>query len=346
MNGTAPVMPVDCPPACRRRRSAASTPDGNSVSVTLIGPGPFEAPERERDRCTDAPRRATPRRTTVIDSVADPIPDAGDTCSHGWFGVAVHVTVPLPLWISRITCAAVWRRTRHRLSPRRSAARFDPKPTSGSVLTVSSAALLVTAPALLVTRTRYRFPPRVEAPTVIENRRGRTYGAAAGDVHPRHRVRRNLPLVGWSGFAVAVTVNCANWLPAATTTFAGCTWIWGAAAADCVSVKVWPAIVTVALRADSDGLAPYTYVATPLPDPAPAVTTTQDALLTAVQLQPAGPVTVIVPKLLVGPTDDCVADNANVQMTVPPKTRTSAKSSCVPASADTAPAAMIRLLAC
>ena len=34
-----------------------------------------------------------PTDTTLIDRLADPLPDAGLTCSHGWFDAAVHVTV-------------------------------------------------------------------------------------------------------------------------------------------------------------------------------------------------------------------------------------------------------------
>src|SRR5262245_41512389 len=42
-----------------------------------------------------------------IVSVADPLPDAGETRSHGLVEVAVHVTVPAPLCVKRTVCAEV-----------------------------------------------------------------------------------------------------------------------------------------------------------------------------------------------------------------------------------------------
>ena len=37
-----------------------------------------------------------PTNTILTDRLADPLPDAGLTCSHGWFDAAVHDTVPAP----------------------------------------------------------------------------------------------------------------------------------------------------------------------------------------------------------------------------------------------------------
>ena len=42
-----------------------------------------------------------------IVSVAGPLPDVGDTTSHGAVDVAVHVTVPAPLCVSRTVCEGV-----------------------------------------------------------------------------------------------------------------------------------------------------------------------------------------------------------------------------------------------
>ena len=60
-----------------------------------------------------------------------------------------------------------------------------------------------------------------------------------------------------------------------------------------VTVKVWPAIVAVALRDEAAVFAPTLNVTVPLPLPlAPLVTVIHGALLAAVQAQPAGLVTV------------------------------------------------------
>jgi hypothetical protein len=63
-----------------------------------------------------------------------------------------------------------------------------------------------------------------------------------------------------------------------------------------VTVNVLPAIVTVPVRGDTDVFAAELKLTEPLPAPdAPAVTVSQLSLLTAVQAQPAGAVTVTVP---------------------------------------------------
>ena len=98
MNGTAPVTPVRLSTGVSTMPNGlADVPFGMSVSVTVIGPGAFAAPvRRQRDRAGDGARRAATRRlaTTLTDRLAEPVPDAGLTCSHGWFDAAVHVTVP------------------------------------------------------------------------------------------------------------------------------------------------------------------------------------------------------------------------------------------------------------
>jgi hypothetical protein len=56
---------------------------------------------------TVAPAARPPAETTLRERFAEPVPDAGLTCSHGWFDVAVQATVPEPLCVNRTTCAAV-----------------------------------------------------------------------------------------------------------------------------------------------------------------------------------------------------------------------------------------------
>ena len=77
--------------------------------MTAIGPALFAAPVNvnviARRRCRPPATRRS--RTTLIDRFAEPLPDGGLTCSHGWFDAAVHVTVPLPLCVRRTTCAEV-----------------------------------------------------------------------------------------------------------------------------------------------------------------------------------------------------------------------------------------------
>ena len=71
-------------------------------------------------------------------------------------------------------------------------------------------------------------------------------------------------------------------------------------AAACVTVRVWPAIVTEPVREDVDVFAATESETVPFPVPdAPEVTEIQDAVLDAVQLQPEVPVTVAV----IGPPD-------------------------------------------
>ena len=65
---------------------------------------------------------------------------------------------------------------------------------------------------------------------------------------------------------------------------------------DCDTVNVWPAIVSVPVRADVDPLAAMLNVVVPLPLPlAPAVMVIQDALLVAFQVHPLPAVTVVLP---------------------------------------------------
>src|SRR5439155_10212164 len=54
----------------------------------------------------DATRPAANCVETV--NVAGPVPDAGETASHGVVAAAVHVTVPAPVCTRRTVCAGVW----------------------------------------------------------------------------------------------------------------------------------------------------------------------------------------------------------------------------------------------
>jgi hypothetical protein len=53
------------------------------------------------------PAGGAPEDETLIERSADPVPEEGLIWSHGWLGVAVHVTVPGPFCLSRTVCAAV-----------------------------------------------------------------------------------------------------------------------------------------------------------------------------------------------------------------------------------------------
>jgi len=48
-----------------------------------------------------------PLAVTLTVNVALPDPEDGETTSHGCDGVAVHVTAPAPLWVTRTGCADV-----------------------------------------------------------------------------------------------------------------------------------------------------------------------------------------------------------------------------------------------
>jgi hypothetical protein len=68
-------------------------------------------------------------------------------------------------------------------------------------------------------------------------------------------------------------------------------------AAACVTVKVWPAMVSVPVRGLEFGLLATANPTAPLPEPeAPLVTVIQASLLTAVQLHPPGAVTLELPE--------------------------------------------------
>jgi len=81
-------------------------------------------------------------------------------------------------------------------------------------------------------------------------------------------------------------------------------------------VTVWPAMVSVPVRGDVAVLAAMENATAPFPLPlAPDVMASQEALLVAVQLQPAGVVTVLPLKLAAAPGVSAVGDTVNVQGT-------------------------------
>lgn len=78
--------------------------------------------------------------------------------------------------------------------------------------------------------------------------------------------------------------------------------------------KPWPATVTVAVRGVVPLFAATLKVTVPFPDPLePPVTVTHGAPLTAVQVHPAGAVTVTLGHAAVAGTAELVADNVKVQ---------------------------------
>ena len=81
-----------------------------------------------------------------------------------------------------------------------------------------------------------------------------------------------------------------------------------------VTVTVWPATVSVPVRGDVAVLAAMENATPPLPLPlAPDVMVIQEALLVAVQLQPAGAVTLALLELAAAPGLSAVGETVNVQ---------------------------------
>jgi hypothetical protein len=84
---------------------------------------------------------------------------------------------------------------------------------------------------------------------------------------------------------------------------------------DCVTVNVLPAMVSVPVRDAVDVLAAVEKLTVPLPAPvAPAVTVIQLSLLTAVQLQPVGAVTAVLPVAPPEATDCDVGEIVSVHV--------------------------------
>jgi hypothetical protein len=104
-----------------------------------------------------------------IVSVAGPLPDVGDTTSHGVVEDAVQVTVPAPLWKSRTVWAEV---CEVKAAPVDTAAKTSDVLSSaiggGAALTVSVAALVVAVPTLFVNTALNRLPLS-EAAVVVVN---------------------------------------------------------------------------------------------------------------------------------------------------------------------------------
>ncbi len=86
---------------------AVDVPLGRDVSVTATGPVVLPAPVNVSvtlPLCVDPTLSAN---CTEIVRVADPLPDVGDTTSHGTVEAAVQLTVPAPVCVSRTICADV-----------------------------------------------------------------------------------------------------------------------------------------------------------------------------------------------------------------------------------------------
>ena len=88
--------------SCVVTREPGGTALGKMIRKTLL-----QVDDLAIAPATELPIGNPGTETTLIARSAEPLPDAGLTCSHGWLGVAVHVTVPAPLCRSRTTCAAV-----------------------------------------------------------------------------------------------------------------------------------------------------------------------------------------------------------------------------------------------
>jgi hypothetical protein len=86
-------------------------------------------------------------------------------------------------------------------------------------------------------------------------------------------------------------------------------------AAACVTVNVWPPIVSVAMRCDAFGLAATLNDVEPLPLPLapPVIVNHAESLLAAVQAHPLGAVTLVEPVPPADPIPWLVGDSANVQ---------------------------------
>ncbi len=82
----------------------------------------------------------------------------------------------------------------------------------------------------------------------------------------------------------------------------------------CVTVTVWPAMVSVPVRGDVAVLAAMENATVPLPLPlAPDVMVSQEALLVAVHVQPAVVVTVLLPEVAAAPGVSEVGETVKVQ---------------------------------
>ena len=113
--------------------------------------------------------------------------------------------------------------------------------------------------------------------------------------------------------------------PVAVTDTLPLVWLYGAdtlvgemageqATPACVTVAVWPAIVTEPIRCVPVGLAAIESTTAPLPLPdAPLVTVIHESALTAVQAQPLTDVTEMLPAVAPDDTDTLVDDRVNVQ---------------------------------
>src|SRR5258708_2482590 len=117
----------------------------------------------------DPPAGVAPGTSETV-SAADPVPDAGDTCSHALFEAAVHVTVSAPVCVSLSVCAAVRNAGAPAMMPKASDAR-----SAASVTPVAALAVAVTgmdaslrSPFTLYATTRNRYVPPAVADVNVQ----------------------------------------------------------------------------------------------------------------------------------------------------------------------------------
>ena len=109
MKGTAPVTPVLLSSGVSTTPNGAVDAPAIVRSVTVMGPAVLDAPENASvtDPVTSPPIGRPLTNATATVSVAGPMPLAGLTVSHGWFEVAVQLTLAVPATESRTVSAAV-----------------------------------------------------------------------------------------------------------------------------------------------------------------------------------------------------------------------------------------------
>ena len=93
VTGIDPAMPVALSGGVSMNpKGYVLAPDGTTVSVTDTGPAVLPAPVSARviDPVLVPLVGSALVNTTLAVSVAVPLPDVGDTMSHGWFDVAVQ----------------------------------------------------------------------------------------------------------------------------------------------------------------------------------------------------------------------------------------------------------------
>src|SRR5258708_8473386 len=138
---------------------------GMTFSDTAIGAMTFDAPVAAMLILAEAvpPPGAAPGTSDTVSS-PEPVPDAGETCSHALFEAAVQVTVPAPVCVSLSVSNAVRDTGTPAMMPKASDARS------------AASAGLVALPAVAVTGT----DPSLRSPATCNSTTRRLYVAPAG----------------------------------------------------------------------------------------------------------------------------------------------------------------------